>query len=317
MSYRAAVALGSNLGDRLTTMQSAVSSLRHIGTVERISSLYETDPVGGPPQDPYLNAVVVLVTDMNPLGLLHEMLEIEARAGRERRERWGPRTLDLDLIVVTGEDGSPVMTEEPSLILPHPRAGRRRFVLEPLAEVWPQAPLGSHTARTALESVSDQGVVKVADHWEAPPPTWASPALLAGQLGLLAVFAVVTWLTAGDADLVLMITGGGTALLGLGLGGWAVSSLGPAFTPFPEPLPGAALVEDGPYRWIRHPMYSSVVLTMVGLAVALASLPGLGVAGLTIVFFWFKARYEERRLRLVVPGYSSYAARVRGRLLPR
>lgn len=317
MTYRAAVSLGSNLGDRLATMQTALASLHRIGTVERISPLYETAPVGGPPQDPYLNAVVVLVTNLNPVQLLHEMLEIEARAGREREQRWGPRTLDLDLIVVTGEDGSPVTAQGPSLILPHPRADRRRFVLEPLAEVWPQAPLGSETAGTALESVSDQAVVEVADDWEEAAPSWASPALLAAQLGLFAVFAAVTWVTRGDVGVVLVVVGAVIVLVGLSLGAWAVSSLGPAFTPFPEPLPGATLVEDGPYRRMRHPIYSAVLLTMFGLAVALASPGGLAVAGLTTMFFWFKAGYEERRLRLVVPGYSSYAARVRGRLLPR
>lgn len=207
--------------------------------------------------------------------------------------------------------------DSPTLMLPHPRAVERRFVLQPLAQIWPRAPLGGETAEAALRSVSDQEVVEVADHWVEATPSWASPALLTAQLALFAVFLAVTWLTRGPVAVGLVAVGAVAVLAGLGLGLWAVSSLGSAFTPFPEPLPGTVLVDEGPYGRMRHPIYSAVVLTMAGLATALGSLAGLAVALLTAVFFWFKAGYEERRLRLLVPGYASYAGRVRGRLLPR
>lgn len=317
MSYRAVVALGSNLGNRLANLQGALTALRRVGTIEAISPLYETVPVGGPPQGHYLNAVVLLSADAAPQDLLDQTQRIETEAGRERKERWGPRTLDLDLILVVGEDGTPVRMNSVALSLPHPRAHRRRFVLEPLAQVWPEAPLGGVTAETALRGVSDQGVTKVADRWAEAASSWISPALLATQLALFGIFAVVTWFTRGQMRLGLVVAGGVVAAAGLALGMWSVWSLGAAFSPFPEPLPGAVLVDHGPYRRMRHPIYSAVVLAMAGSAAALSSPAGLAVTAVAALFFWFKAGYEERRLRLLVPGYSSYADRVRGRLLPR
>ena len=110
------------------------------------SPLYETEPVGDVPQGPYLNAVAVLLTAAAPLDLLAALLAAERRAGRERRVRWGPRTLDLDLLVYGG-----VVVDAAGLSVPHPRMLERRFVLEPLLAVWPDAPVpGAVAALAAL-----------------------------------------------------------------------------------------------------------------------------------------------------------------------
>ncbi|MGH8926714.1 MAG: 2-amino-4-hydroxy-6-hydroxymethyldihydropteridine diphosphokinase, partial [Acidimicrobiia bacterium] len=124
---RAAVALGSNVGDRLGYLRSGLAGLGRIATVVSLSALYETEPVGGPKQGAYLNAVALIETDFEAGALLERLQEIENRAGRIRGERWGPRTLDLDLIVY-----DQVTSDLPELSVPHPRADERRFVLEPL-----------------------------------------------------------------------------------------------------------------------------------------------------------------------------------------
>jgi 2-amino-4-hydroxy-6-hydroxymethyldihydropteridine diphosphokinase len=124
----AVVALGSNLGDREGHLRFAIDSLPG---VERLSQVFETDPVGGPEgQPPYLNMVVQLRTELDPHALLRRCQEIEAAALRDRTIHWGPRTLDIDLLFY---DDLVIRDEE--LTLPHPRLGERRFVLEPLAEV--------------------------------------------------------------------------------------------------------------------------------------------------------------------------------------
>jgi 2-amino-4-hydroxy-6-hydroxymethyldihydropteridine diphosphokinase len=128
------IALGSNLGDRTATLDAAVDSLRKIIYVKSVSTYIETDPVGGPEQPDYLNAVLIGESELEPIQLLFAMQEIELLAGRERAERWGARTLDLDLIVA----GDLQMNSE-LLTLPHPRAHERRFVLDPWLEIEPGA----------------------------------------------------------------------------------------------------------------------------------------------------------------------------------
>jgi len=128
------IALGSNLGDRHATLDGAVAALKQIITVTKVSGYIETDPVGGPEQPDYLNAVLIGESELEPTDLLVKMQAIELAAGRERLERWGARTLDLDLIAA----GDLVMDTE-LLTLPHPRAHERRFVLDPWLEVDPQA----------------------------------------------------------------------------------------------------------------------------------------------------------------------------------
>ena len=128
------IALGSNLGDRAATLDLAVDSLRKIIEVKSVSTYIETDPVGGPEQPDYLNAVLIGESELEPIQLLFAMQEIELLAGRERVERWGARTLDLDLIVAGDNE-----METELLTLPHPRAHERRFVLDPWLEIEPGA----------------------------------------------------------------------------------------------------------------------------------------------------------------------------------
>ncbi len=153
---RAAIGLGSNLGDRSRHVNDAVSALARLGTLVRVSSLYETAPIGGPDQGPYLNAAVVIDTELSPGDLLAQCLEIEQKAGRERRERWGPRTIDLDLLLYGDQS-----VEGDGLEVPHPRLTQRRFVLDPLLEVWPDAALPDGTPLQSFRSmVADQDVRK-------------------------------------------------------------------------------------------------------------------------------------------------------------
>src|SRR6056297_365501 len=128
---RAFIALGSNLGDREGYLRGALAEL---GTVVAESQVYETDPVGGPDeQGPYLNMVVEVETTLDPFALLRRCRRIEAEAMRQRIVRWGPRTLDVDMILY---EGVTIQSEE--LTLPHPRFAERRFVLAPLAEIAPE-----------------------------------------------------------------------------------------------------------------------------------------------------------------------------------
>ncbi|MDQ4006187.1 MAG: 2-amino-4-hydroxy-6-hydroxymethyldihydropteridine diphosphokinase [Actinomycetota bacterium] len=137
MSPRAYLALGSNLGDRLANLLGVVERLneRRIRTV-RSSRVYETEPVGGPAQPPYLNAVIEVETDLEPHQLLRKCLEVEDSLGRVREERWGPRTADIDIL--TFDD---VEIDEDALRIPHPRAHERGFVLIPLLELEPDPKL--------------------------------------------------------------------------------------------------------------------------------------------------------------------------------
>jgi 2-amino-4-hydroxy-6-hydroxymethyldihydropteridine diphosphokinase len=124
------VGLGSNLGDREATILAAVAALRGVVAV---SQLRETDPVGVTEQPAFLNGAVALETELSPRELLNSLLAVERELGRERRERWGPRTIDLDLLLYGTET-----LEEPGLTVPHPHLHERRFALEPLAELDPE-----------------------------------------------------------------------------------------------------------------------------------------------------------------------------------
>lgn len=131
---KAYVGLGSNLGDRAAYLLLGLSALSRLPKTHllRLSPVYETDPVG-PPQPPYLNMVAELETALSPKGLLAEMLRVEKALGRERRERWGPRTLDLDLLLY-----GDLVLEEAGLSVPHPRLHERAFVLVPLLDLLPE-----------------------------------------------------------------------------------------------------------------------------------------------------------------------------------
>jgi 2-amino-4-hydroxy-6-hydroxymethyldihydropteridine diphosphokinase len=132
--WRAFVGLGSNLGDRRAYLRAAVEGLRSAGDVVGVSPLYETEPVGGPEdQGPYLNLVVELSTASSPRELLGRCRDLEAAAGRVRTVRWGPRTLDADVLLVDGWQ-----VDEADLVVPHPRLWERRFVVQPLADLAPE-----------------------------------------------------------------------------------------------------------------------------------------------------------------------------------
>jgi 2-amino-4-hydroxy-6-hydroxymethyldihydropteridine diphosphokinase len=133
---RAVLGLGANLGDARSALVDAVARLADHPTIDLVgvSGLWRTAPVGGPEQPEYLNAVVVVDTSLQPAELLALGHALESTAGRVRAVRWGPRTLDVDLIDVEG-----VRSDEPDLALPHPRAGERAFVLAPWAQVEPHA----------------------------------------------------------------------------------------------------------------------------------------------------------------------------------
>lgn len=138
------LALGANLGERAETLRQAVRELSTIEglTVQEVSELIETDPVGGPEQPDYLNAVVVGCSTLTPQELLRACQQVEQQHGRERLVRWGARTLDVDVIAF-GRAGSAaeVVSDDPGLTLPHPRAHERAFVLAPWAQVRPDAVL--------------------------------------------------------------------------------------------------------------------------------------------------------------------------------
>ena len=131
---RAYLARGSNLGERAQHLQAAVDALTATTgvVVVAVSSVYETDPVGGPDQGRFLNAVVALDTALTPRELLAVAHRLEAAARRVRNERWGPRTLDVDVLLV----GDAVVSE-PDLVVPHPRMWERGFVLAPLHDLAP------------------------------------------------------------------------------------------------------------------------------------------------------------------------------------
>ena len=128
---RAFLGLGSNLGDRDRHLRDAIETLRGRG-LAAVSPVYETAPVGGPDQGPFLNLVVELDTDASARELLELCQELEAAARRVRDERWGPRTLDVDLLWIDS-----VTVDQPDLVVPHPRMWERRFVLAPLRDLAP------------------------------------------------------------------------------------------------------------------------------------------------------------------------------------
>lgn len=136
---KAVVALGANIGNPKDQLDLAVALLRASTEVIAISKYYSTKPVGGPEQPDYLNAVGILDSDLPALDLLALLHGIEKTLGRERVEKWGPRTIDLDLIQY-----GPLLSNAAELELPHPRAHERRFVLEPWCEIEPDAILLTH-----------------------------------------------------------------------------------------------------------------------------------------------------------------------------
>ncbi len=150
---RAVLSIGSNLGDRFGRLQAAVAAAG--AAVRAVSPVYETAPVGGVRQDDFLNAIVVVdAADVDARGWLDRARALEAAAGRRRPVRWGPRTLDVDIVTVDG-----VESADPELTLPHPRAHERAFVLVPWLDVEPDAALpGRGPVRELADRLDRVGV---------------------------------------------------------------------------------------------------------------------------------------------------------------
>jgi 2-amino-4-hydroxy-6-hydroxymethyldihydropteridine diphosphokinase len=164
---RAVLAVGTNLGDRLGTLQGCVQAIDRLPDTDvlAISPVYETVPVGGPPQPDYLNAVLLVQTGLPPRELLEAAHRIEADFGRVRGERFGPRTLDVDIISYADE-----ISSDPVLTLPHPRAYERAFVLAPWHDIDPQAELpGRGSVGQLLAGLGRDGIRRVRDAVLRPP----------------------------------------------------------------------------------------------------------------------------------------------------
>jgi 2-amino-4-hydroxy-6-hydroxymethyldihydropteridine diphosphokinase len=130
---RVFIAIGSNLGDKISNCRRAIDEIAGFCEIVKVSSLYETEPVGNEDQPNFINSVAEIRTDLSPHELLAYLNRIEEKLGRVRSEKWGPRTIDLDIIFY----GDQIIKDD-NLIIPHPRAHLRRFVLEPICEIAPE-----------------------------------------------------------------------------------------------------------------------------------------------------------------------------------
>ncbi|MGK5110620.1 MULTISPECIES: 2-amino-4-hydroxy-6-hydroxymethyldihydropteridine diphosphokinase [unclassified Geodermatophilus] len=163
---RAVLSLGANLGDRAGALRGAITALGDDGVLVARSTLYETPPWGPVEQRPYLNAVVIVRGPVDAAGWLARAHELEQAAGRTREVRWGARTLDVDVVAVTGEDGQPVLSDDPVLTLPHPRAHERAFVLVPWLSLDPTAALPGRGRVADLVAALPPGDVDAVVRWE-------------------------------------------------------------------------------------------------------------------------------------------------------
>ena len=166
---RVNIGIGSNLGDRAAHLRAGLTGIAQIGTVGRGSSIYETAPIGDIEQDPFLNAVVAVETDLGPGEVLETLLAIEATRGRRRDVRWGPRTLDLDLLTFGG-----ATITEPGLTVPHREIRNRRFVLVPLVQVDPGLADDDGLYADALDDVANQEIRRVSGPLHPDGTRWLS-----------------------------------------------------------------------------------------------------------------------------------------------
>ena len=148
---RAFLGLGSNIGDRRAILRAAVAA---IGDLVAVSPVYETDPVGGPEQGPYYNIVVQLETERSPHELLGLCRELELEAGRVRVIRWGPRTLDVDVLLV-----GDLRVDDEELTVPHPRMAQRNFVMAPLLDLAPDLDVSGYDPASAIGDVRNIGAL--------------------------------------------------------------------------------------------------------------------------------------------------------------
>lgn len=165
----AVLGLGGNIGDVRATMAAALDVLAagFDVDVEAVSALYETPPWGNTEQPAFLNAAARISTSLSARELLDAVLATEQRLGRHRAERWGPRTIDIDILIFgTG------VVDEPGLTIPHPRLAERAFALAPLADVAPETEFGGRSADEWLETSDRSGIVRIAG------PDWYRPGLV-------------------------------------------------------------------------------------------------------------------------------------------
>lgn len=152
--YSVYIGFGSNIGDRLAHIQNAIHALSKTEgiTLQKISSIYKTDPIGYEAQAEFLNGVAAIQTSLAPLSLLHTLKNIETAIGRKHRIRWGPREIDLDILIY-----GDLCLQTEKLVIPHPEMHLRRFVLAPLAEVAPDLvhPVLKGTIQTLLQGLED------------------------------------------------------------------------------------------------------------------------------------------------------------------
>ena len=162
----AVLGLGGNIGDRRVNLARAVKRLADWPgvTLSAVSALYETPPWGVTEQPAFLNAAVRVETLLPPQGLLSAVLGIERALGRDRRERWGPRNIDIDILVF-----GDVELDEPGLHLPHPHLHERAFALAPLLDVMPDAEIAGRPAAEWLAACSETGIRRIAG------PDWPQP----------------------------------------------------------------------------------------------------------------------------------------------
>ena len=158
MKYKVFLGLGSNIGDRKETLCNALRLLSEIPDTEivRCSNIYETEPVGYTEQDPFLNMAVFVMTFMQPCEFLRELQTIEARLKRVREMRWGPRTIDIDILLF----GDLKINDE-ELTIPHPRMLQRAFVLIPFREIYPEKMIAGMPLEDAINQCEDKNGVKL------------------------------------------------------------------------------------------------------------------------------------------------------------
>ena len=164
--YVAYIGFGSNIGDRLKHIQNAIHVLSKTEgiSLQKISSVYKTDPVGYETQGEFLNGVAAIQTNLSPLSLLHTLKDIETAIGRQHRIRWGPREIDLDILIY-----GDLCLQTEQLVVPHPEMHLRRFVLVPLAEITPNLvhPVFQETIQKLLERLVDDKSVSKSEFIES------------------------------------------------------------------------------------------------------------------------------------------------------